>query len=341
MLSGWLKWYGIQGLVLTVLFSMVAGCSSDDRPAPPPGLFYDNPEDASLITTDVQLFWDVFDASGNSFNAATFENDYFKSGTEALRLFFDQKVKNAAKVSNNLNDPAIRDYYLGVRPNTEDLNNAVNGIFSGFAGLKQLYSDAVFSDIVFVIGALSTGGTVVKNGQMVIGTEMFSVDNNTPLSGLNEWQRSVVKDHTYLPSIVIHELIHVQQFRVLRDMGGSIIDGRSLLDQALSEGIADFVTDLVLGRFFNDFIHDYANPIEAELWKDFELEMKGTDVSGWLYNGSNTGGRPGDLGYYIGYKIAEHFYNQSDDKSAALKTILEVRDGEDFLDLSGYAQKFD
>ena len=334
------KWCGISGVVFIAVFLLTTGCDNDDNPAPTPYLFYDNPEEASMITSDIALFWKTFDASGSNFTSPTFRNDYFWSGTEALGLFFEQKIKNASKLSNILNDPAIRDYYLGVRANTENLENTTNEIFSGFFRLKQLYDEAVFSDIVFVIGALSTGGTVVKNGQMVIGTEMFSTDDNTPLDGLNEWQRKVVRNQTFLSSIVIHELIHVQQFRIKLETGDSIVDGNSLLDQALSEGIADFVTYLVLGRFFNDFIHDYADPIEADLWKEFESEMEGTNVSRWLYNGSNSGGRPGDLGYYLGYKIAEHFYNQSSDKTAALKTILEVRDGQQFLALSGYRDKF-
>ena len=340
MQFGSLKWYFSFGVVVSVMFLLAAGCSSEDA-EPVSDLFYENPEDVSVITSDVSLFWKVFDASENSFDAETFRIDYFGSGTKALGLFFDQKVKNASKLSNVLNNPDIRNYYLDVRPNTENLDNATSQVFSGFSRLKQLYSEAVFSDIVFVIGALSTGGTVVKNGQMVIGTEMFSVDENTPLAGLNEWQRTVVKNQTFLPSIIIHELIHVQQFRLTMEAGNSIVNGKSLLDQSLSEGIADFVTDLILGSFFNDFIHEFADPIEADLWKEFELEMNGTDVSRWLYNGLNLGDRPGDLGYYIGYKIAEHFYNKADDKTAALKTILEVRNGEDFLALSGYADKFD
>lgn len=340
MRSGPVKRYLPFFAVLSAVFLLAVGCSSEDE-QPVSDSFYDNLEDVSVITSDISLFWKVFDAAEDSFDAETFQNDYFRSGTEALELFFDQKVKNASKLSNVLNNPDIRNYYLDVRPNTENLDNAANQVFSGFSKLKQLYSEAVFSDIVFVIGALSTGGTVVKNGQMVIGTEMFSVDENTPLGGLNDWQRTVVKNQAFLPSIIIHELIHVQQFRLTLETGNSILNGKSLLDQSLSEGIADFVTDLILGSFFNDFIHEFANPVEADLWKEFELEMNGTDVSRWLYNGSNFGDRPGDLGYYIGYKIAEHFYDKADDKPAALKTILEVRNGEDFLTLSGYADKFD
>ncbi|MDN5214307.1 DUF2268 domain-containing putative Zn-dependent protease [Fulvivirgaceae bacterium BMA12] len=335
-----LKWYRNTGLMLLALLWLLTGCGDDDT-GTTPVQFYNNPLDASIVTSDIPLFWKTFDAAGNSFTAEVFKKDYFDVGTEALALFFEQKIKNASKLSNNLNSPGVRDYYLGIRENTENLEAATDDIYAGFSQLKQLYEEAVFSDIVFVIGALSTGGTVVKNGQMVIGTEMFAIDDNTPLDGLNSWQRSVVRNRTFLPSIVIHELVHVQQMRIANERGSSILTGRTLLDLSLAEGSADFITDLVLGEFFNDFIHDYADPIEQDLWREFEPEMSNTNTTRWLYNGANAGNRPGDLGYYVGYKIAEHFYNQSGDKTAAIKSILEIQNGQDFLVLSGYASKFD
>ena len=65
--------------------------------------------------------------------------------------------------------------------------------------------------------------------------------------------------------------------------------------------------------------------------------MHGTDTSRWLYNqGSATGGRPGDLGYFIGYRIAEAFYDRTTDKRLALRAIIEVGDSDLFLAQSGY-----
>ena len=68
--------------------------------------------------------------------------------------------------------------------------------------------------------------------------------------------------------------------------------------------------------------------------------MHGTDLTQWLYNqGSSTAtaDRPGDLGYFIGYRIAEAYYSKQADKIAALRDIIEIRNADDFLTRSGYS----
>ena len=54
------------------------------------------------------------------------------------------------------------------------------------------------------------------------------------------------------------------------------------------------------------------------------------------HQGNATGDRPGDLGYFIGYRIAEAFYEPTSDKRLALRMIIEVGDSDVFLAQSGY-----
>jgi uncharacterized protein YjaZ len=116
---------------------------------------------------------------------------------------------------------------------------------------------------------------------------------------------------------------------------------KSLLDQALMEGAADFVGSLASGGNLNASIHAWAAPREAEIWRDFASQMQGTDISRWLYNqGSATPDRPGDLGYYVGYRICESYSARMADKIQAVADIVEMADGRTFLDASGYAARF-
>lgn len=66
------------------------------------------------------------------------------------------------------------------------------------------------------------------------------------------------------------------------------------------------------------------------------------DFSNWLYNGASfTGEKPADLGYYVGFKICEAYYDKTADKKAAIEDILAIKDGPDalrFLQESGYGQ---
>ena len=51
--------------------------------------------------------------------------------------------------------------------------------------------------------------------------------------------------------------------------------------------------------------------------------------------------RPPDLGYWMGYKIAEAYYQKAEDKTQAVADIIQMKDADAFLEASGYAKKFD
>ena len=68
--------------------------------------------------------------------------------------------------------------------------------------------------------------------------------------------------------------------------------------------------------------------------------MNGNKYSRWLYSGDNSVGRPSDLGYFMGYKICEAYYENAADKKQAVKDIIEVQDFETFLKQSRYEEKF-
>jgi uncharacterized protein YjaZ len=101
------------------------------------------------------------------------------------------------------------------------------------------------------------------------------------------------------------------------------------------------VADLAAGDILNRWIHAWAAPREADLWREFAADMDGTDRSRWLYNqGSATADRPGDLGYYVGYRICQAYHDAAADKDAAVADIIRVRDAHAFLAASGYAARF-
>ena len=107
-----------------------------------------------------------------------------------------------------------------------------------------------------------------------------------------------------------------------------------------SEGSADFIGEMIVGKIINDHLRAYADPHERELWLEFKQQMDGKDSSHWLYQGDKAKDRPADLGYYVGYKICESYYRQAADKAAAIKDILRIRDFKQFLRASQYESRF-
>ena len=57
--------------------------------------------------------------------------------------------------------------------------------------------------------------------------------------------------------------------------------------------------------------------------------------------GRPTDGKPNDLGYFIGYRIAQAYYEKARDKRQALREIITARNGNvrELLAMSGYAPR--
>jgi uncharacterized protein YjaZ len=75
---------------------------------------------------------------------------------------------------------------------------------------------------------------------------------------------------------------------------------------------------------------------EKEIETAFVADEDKTDKSDWLYNGPGTPHKPGDLGYWVGYRIAKSYYQHATDKRAALRDIVRVQDAKAFLSRSGW-----
>jgi uncharacterized protein YjaZ len=177
---------------------------------------------------------------------------------------------------------------------------------------------------------MNSGGTLTANA-LLIGSEMYARTATTPTEEMNDWERQVIKGVEVVPHIVTHELIHYQQ---------KYAASATLLARSMNEGAADYIAELVSGGNINDHLHRYGNERERELWEEFKKEMDAKDVSRWLYQGDQSKDRPADLGYYMGYKIAEAYYKRAADKKQAVKDILQIKDFHQFLAASGYAEKF-
>lgn len=281
-----------------------------------------DPSAAVLVSEDVPRFWAAFDASEKE-GAAAFQRLYIDPGTPGLQDFIGGRIVSA----QNLYDTVMkhRKYYESLRGISMDVERYSKAIHASFYALKYLYPAARFPDVYFVIGALNSAGTS-SDKRLIIGLDMYGRTPTMPTEELGPWLRGVVAKMDNLPYVVAHELIHFQQ--------ETPSDG-SLLYASVHEGSADFLGELISGGHINALAQEYGSAHEPELWAEFKTRMEGKDLSGWLY--SDAPGRPHDLGYFIGYRITESFWNRTPDKLEAVHDILTASDVRAFLARSGYA----
>ncbi len=278
----------------------------------------DDPDRARIITSDVDLFWDVLDRSTAHNRAELLQGEYIEGGTVGVRDFVPNRILSGRALAEKIAEEPQR-YSPQVRERSAQVLDFERPIRAGFYALKYLYPPAVFPDVYFVIGRLNSGGTASQNG-LIIGVEMYAHDD--------EAMRR-------LPNIVLHEAIHFQQNNARVT---------NLLGQSFIEGAADFVAELAVGGHTNHAVHEFADPRQKDIWQRFSLVMLeplGSEATeGWLYGGSVYKDGPSDLGYYVGYKICEAYYENASNKRRAIYDILNTKDFEAFLAVSGYADRF-
>jgi hypothetical protein len=317
-----MKWSYIVTLVLVVFWTGEPLAQTSD------------PANAAIYTSDIEHFWQAYDQipahATKKDSLKVFFDHYYMEASPGLVDFIHSRVHSVYRLVETIN--RFPEFYASLREPTYKAVGFKDEIRSSFHKLDSLHDVAVFPPTYIVIGRLNSGGTTGDNG-LLIGAEFYGLTDKTPMHELTDWHQSVLKSIDEIPHIIAHELIHYQQ--LVPESGEP-----TLLMAAIREGTADFIAELISGKHINHHVHDWANPREKKLWEEFNQSMHQADYSNWLFNGSGAGDRPADLGYWMGYKIVESYYNQASDKKQAIHDILNIEDYKSFLKQSKYPAKF-
>jgi hypothetical protein len=291
------------------------------------------PDSARILYSDIPNFWQAYDrltpVLTRADSIAIINQEYLGRGSAGLNGYLETHLKKADNLLFALG--LLPKYIAAVRANTLRLRSQEYLIRAALRRVEAFYPPATYPDIYFVIAGFTSQGTVSR-GNVVLAAEMVTADSTTPRTELPPFLRNVDLTGGVLPCILVHELMHAQQ---------NYVADRSLLAQVLVEGVADFITQKAIGCVQTAAAtYAWGETHERELWQQFAQEMAGTDYSKWLYNGNTIKDRPDQLGYWMGYQIAEAYYERAQDKRQAIHDLLNIRDYRALLDASGYATRF-
>lgn len=271
--------------------------------------------DPRIIIDDVERFYALYDAHGGEPSAVALQN-YIDGGSTGLGVFAERRRITGERIARKIAEsPEI---YTGARKCVAALPAAKVRLGDALAELKGIYPKANYPAVTVVIGAGKPVGIGYRDTGVQIGLEaLCAVDYFNPdLEGR-------------LVGVIAHEYIHVQQTAELTELSEG-----TLLDHAVAEGIAEFVGELISGEVTFSHFDELTAGREKEIETAFLEARNETDLSDWMFNGSLE--EPGDLGYWVGYRIAKAYYTQSEDKSAAVRDMLETTDAQAFLERSGW-----
>ncbi len=273
-----------------------------------------DPFTARVRYDDVDRFYRVYDAARSRPSADRLRRDYIDAGSPGVRDFVPNRIVSPEALAVKISED--RAMYERARRCRAALPMVGRRMRAAYLAFQTALPEAELPDTTILIGRGNSGGTAMSSG-VLIGLEVICAPTPgaTPLD-------------VRLTHLVAHELAHTQQ---------AFFGGDTLLAAALNEGVAEFVGELTSGAPLNADMFAKADARAAEIERAFAAEMVGTDTKRWLYNGPGTDAWPGDLAYWVGYRIAKSYYDRTPDKRAAVCIMLKSTDARAFLKASGWA----
>lgn len=273
----------------------------------------------AVYDDDIIRFWRAFDAVTATTDPAErlrlIQTIYIDPGTPGLHALMTARRYTAQQYV----DAIVKwpKFWKSIRPLTARSQLAASTLKDDIARFRRLYAELRPATITYAIGVLRTGGTTTGN-KVLIGAELALGDETVDVSELPEplqnRLRIFFRSRPFANNAQnnIHEYVHTQQ----QETQGT------LAQQALREGVADLVAELITNRKPALPVYTYGPAHDAAIRQQFMADMRGTNYDNWLWNGSDNPFGVGDLGYYVGYSIARRYYDGASDKRRAIRELI-------------------
>ena len=269
-----------------------------------------------ILIEDVERFYRVYDAAGGHPTADQLEHDYIDPGSDGLHHL--AKVRNVSGVTIAKTLAEHPEIYSDAKRCMAVLPQVRQRVQAALMELGRLYPDARFPPVTIAVGR---GKPVAIGGStdgIQIGLEALCATN---------WLNPNVEDR--FVHVIAHEYTHVQQSPALVDE-----EHHTVLQLSMLEGTAEFSAELISGKAaYSNFRASTAGR-EKEIETAFVSDEDKIDLSNWFQN--STREKPGDLGYWVGYRIVKSYYQHAADKRRAFREILEMTDPKAFVTNSGW-----
>lgn len=275
----------------------------------------------TVVVSDIAHFWEAYDAlqvtTDSTRQYALFDSLFIDRGSPGLRALMARREYTSASYVEAIN--AYPQFWDSVRANTLRAGAYGGAIEAGVDRLRTLYPALRPARVYFTVGALMTNGTTLDS-LVLIGSELALADSSVVTTelpgGLGENLRRFFDSNTIDDVVLlsVHEVVHTQQ--------GPF--GADLLAVALQEGVAEFVSVLAMGRPSAAPAVAFGEANEDAVRERFVSEMFSPHWDDWLYNNTSNAFGVRDLGYYVGYAVAERYYDRTDDKRGAIARLVDL-----------------
>lgn len=293
------------------------------------GIGASDPLTSRVNDDDARRFAALFEQAGGKPTAAQLQAGYLDNAGRGVAVFTPGRIESADNLAAAVASDAAR-YAYAIRtclPLVEGLNGELRATYLGYRGLLP---NRPLPAVHVVFGAGNSGGTASPDAQ-VMGLEVVCGPGTTP----DQFKAT-------MRAMFGHETVHSWQPAPDKSQMKDL-----LLWAALREGVPDYLASLVTGRIPGPERDGWAREREAWVWSEFQKdralitdpEDPATEAvfRRWFANyGAAPVGRPSELGYWVGMRIAERYVAQAADKQAAIEELIALSNPQAILAASGY-----
>jgi hypothetical protein len=283
------------------------------------------PADVKIICDDLHNFLKAFKMIEDGANLAeTLQQEYLGKASPGLKNYMEDQGFELKDFVERFDQ--YKKNYTTLPALPGQLASEEGNIRKALQSMKKIFPKPAFLPIYVIVGI--SGGLHAEPSEFGIRLAFSRAATTDRLPGLK--------------LTIIHELVHVQQaLAVGMEQYQAIYNGkRSLLAVSIREGVAEFMTYLISGKYSKKDCYDFIKKHEKKIWENFKVEMHNREFGDWLFSSPKDPEQPRDLGYIMGAMIVEAYYENVKDKKKAIDEILKITNYPDFLKRSRYAEKF-
>ena len=273
-----------------------------------------------IETGDVDRFYTLYDSTAGRPTAEQLQT-YLDEGSSGLTHLAKVRRVTGTRMADAMT--ARPEIYVEARTCAAHLPRVRVRVAEGLARFIDQYPEARFPPATFVIG---------RGRPVAVGSPLDGIQVGLEALCATDFINPDIEDR--FVGVLIHEYVHTQQAPELTEK-----EQYTVLEVSLAEGVAEFVTELMIGAPAYAYLAPQTRGRELEIETAFVADQDKTDLSAWVYN--STPEKPGDLGYWVGYRIAKAYYRNAPDKREALQQILGLTDVKAFVAASGWRPGMD
>lgn len=296
-------------------------------------------KESKILTSDIDNYWTAYDKikteKDSTKHLSILNSEFISKASIGQEKLFE--VRNYTPEEYLKSMYTYPKFFTSLRENLKKRKKIKTEIQQGLQKFEDFYPEMKSGKVYFGVGNFRTGGTTVDS-LVLFGSELVFTDKNIKLSEFKGDFHSFMKSYSQqnpiddMVFLSIHEFVHTQQKEAI---------GTNLLTMSLREGSAEFIAEKLSKQSSITPAISFGKSNKIEIIDQFKKEMFNKRPSYWLWSSLENKFGNRDLGYWIGYDITEHHYNNSIDKDQALKDLVEldysnVNTVKNFIDSIGY-----